>query len=168
MSASRNAPFWIRLHVSCRLRFCKPAITVKSVVEASTSQMSLESLSNNDGDGYENATKKWICAASNFILLIPSRSICRMLAIFSGVESLLKLRIILYARLSIMGAQDWYLRMRFWFVISQHYEDRRGKGVFYLKECRQFVNWCWQAKNLPHPILPLCSCYILYFANRDL
>ena len=24
--------------------------------------------------------------------------------------------------------------MRFWFAISQQYEDRRGKGVFYLKE----------------------------------
>ena len=107
--------------------------------------------------------KKWIRAASNFIALIPSRSICRMLAIFSGVELLLKLRIIFQARLSIMGAHNWYLRMRFWFVISQQYEDR-GNGVFYLKECRQFVNWCWQVKNLPHPIFPyvlVISCILL-------
>ena len=47
------------------------------------------------------------------------------------------------SHLSIMGAHNWYLRMRFWFVISQQYEGRRGKGVFYLKECWQFVNWCW-------------------------
>ena len=36
---------------------------------------SIGSLSNNDGDGYENVTKKWIYAALNFIALIPSRLI---------------------------------------------------------------------------------------------
>ena len=35
-----------------------------------------------DGDGYENVTKKWICAASNFIALIPSRLIRQMMANF--------------------------------------------------------------------------------------
>ena len=165
MSASRNAPFWIRLHVSGRLCFCKPVITVKSVVKVSTSHISLGTTT---AMATKTSLKKWIRAASNFIALIPSRAILQMLAIFSGVELLLKLPIIFYARLSIMGAHNWCLKMRFWFVISHQYEDRRGKGVFYLKECRQFVNWCWQAKNLPHPILPLCSCYILYFANRDL
>ena len=41
----------------------------------------LGSLSNNDRDGYENVTNKWIRAASSCIALIPSRWICRMLAI---------------------------------------------------------------------------------------
>ena len=86
--------------------------------------------------------KKLIRAASNFIVLIPSRSILQMLAIFSGVELLLKFPIIFYARLYIIGTHKWYLKMHFWFVMSQQYEDR-GKGVFCLKECWQLVNWCW-------------------------
>ena len=44
------------------------------------------SLSNNDGDGYENVTLKVSRAALNFIAFIPSRSIRQMLAVFSGVE----------------------------------------------------------------------------------
>ena len=36
---------------------------------------SIGSLGNNNGDSYENVTKKWIYAASNFIALIPSRLI---------------------------------------------------------------------------------------------
>ena len=51
----------------------------------------LGSLSNNDGNNYENFTwfsKNWIRAGSNFIALISSRSICLMLANFSGVEFL--------------------------------------------------------------------------------
>ena len=43
-------------------------------------------LSNNEGDGSENVTKKWIRAVSNFVALIPTPLICQMLAIFSGVE----------------------------------------------------------------------------------
>ena len=42
----------------------------------------LGNLRNDDGDGYENVTKKWICAASNFITLIPSRLIRQMMANF--------------------------------------------------------------------------------------
>ena len=46
------------------------------------------SLGTNEGDGYENVTKKkWTGAASNFTR-IPSRSIRQMLPIFSGVEFL--------------------------------------------------------------------------------
>ena len=41
------------------------------------------SLSNDDGEGYENVTEK---VKPDFIALIPSRSIRQMLAIFSGVE----------------------------------------------------------------------------------
>ena len=40
---------------------------------------------NDDVDGYENVT--WICAASNFIALIPSRSIRQMLAILLELNS---------------------------------------------------------------------------------
>ena len=43
-------------------------------------------LSNNKSDGSENVTKKLTRAASNFIALIPSRSVLQMLAIFSEVE----------------------------------------------------------------------------------
>ena len=46
----------------------------------------IASLSNNDGDEYENVTLKVSRAALNFIAFIPSRSIRQMLAIFSGVE----------------------------------------------------------------------------------
>ena len=42
---------------------------------------------NNDGDGYENVTKKWILASSNFIGLISSRSIRQMLANFLELNS---------------------------------------------------------------------------------
>ena len=34
----------------------------------------------------KTSRKKWICAASNYFALIPSRSICQILANFSGVE----------------------------------------------------------------------------------
>ena len=40
-----------------------------------------ESLSNNGGDVYENV----VCAASNFIALIPSRLLSQMLVNFFGV-----------------------------------------------------------------------------------
>ena len=50
------------------------------------SQVVLESLSNNYDDGYENAIKKGILAASNVFAVIPCRSICQMLANVSGVE----------------------------------------------------------------------------------
>ena len=36
----------------------------------------------------KTSLKKWICATSNFIPLIPTRSICQMMANFSGVEFL--------------------------------------------------------------------------------
>ena len=41
---------------------------------------------NEDGDGYENVTYEWICAASNLIALIPSRLFRQMLANCFGVE----------------------------------------------------------------------------------
>ena len=41
---------------------------------------------NEDDDGYENVTYKWICAASNLISLIPSRLFRQMLANCFGVE----------------------------------------------------------------------------------
>ena len=42
----------------------------------------------NDDDSTKTSIKKWIRAASNFIALIPSRSILQMLAIISEVEFL--------------------------------------------------------------------------------
>ena len=51
-----------------------------------TKGVSVGSLSNNDGDSYENVIKKWIRAATNFIALIPSRLILQMLANVFGVE----------------------------------------------------------------------------------
>ena len=49
--------------------------------------MMIGTLSNYDGDYYENVRlEKWIHAASNFIALIPSRSIRQLLANFSTVE----------------------------------------------------------------------------------
>ena len=48
--------------------------------------MPLGSLSNKDGNGYENLTKKVNCAASNLIALIPSRLIRQMLANGFGVN----------------------------------------------------------------------------------
>ena len=41
---------------------------------------------NEDDDGYENVTYKWICAASNLISLILSRLFRQMLANCFGVE----------------------------------------------------------------------------------
>ena len=46
--------------------------------------MILWSLSNKEGDGYENVTKKWIRSASNLIALIPPRPIHQILENFSG------------------------------------------------------------------------------------
>ena len=43
-------------------------------------------LSDNNSDGYEMLLKKRSRTASNFIALIPSCSICQMLAICSRVE----------------------------------------------------------------------------------
>jgi len=49
--------------------------------------MMIASLSNYDGDYYKNVRlEKWIRAASNFIALIPSRSIRELLANLSKVE----------------------------------------------------------------------------------
>ena len=46
----------------------------------------LESLSNNDGDGYENVTETVNCTTSNFITLNPSPLIRQILANFVEVE----------------------------------------------------------------------------------
>ena len=51
----------------------------------------MESLSNKDGNGYENLNQLSSSrAASNFIALIPPRSIRQMLAIFSGAAWILE------------------------------------------------------------------------------
>ena len=54
--------------------------------------MPLGSLSNKDGNGYENLIKKVNCAASNLIALIPSRLIRQMLANGFGVNFLRTVR----------------------------------------------------------------------------
>ena len=49
---------------------------VKKIIRINSTKdevRTIERLSNNDGDGYENVTKKWICATSNLIALIPPR-----------------------------------------------------------------------------------------------
>ena len=46
------------------------------------------SLGTNEGDGYENVTKKKLTGAASNFTRIPSRSIRQMLPIFSGVEFL--------------------------------------------------------------------------------
>ena len=40
------------------------------------------SLSNDNGNGYDDVSKEWILAVSYFIALIPTLLICQMLAIF--------------------------------------------------------------------------------------
>ena len=40
-------------------------------------------LTNDNGEGSENVTKKWIRAVSNFVALIPTVLICQMLVILS-------------------------------------------------------------------------------------
>ena len=65
----------------------KPDCFAVQCIRNCSHDSTLGNLSNDDGDSSTKMSlKKCSRAASNFIAIIPSRSICQMLAIFSGVE----------------------------------------------------------------------------------
>ena len=78
--------YWRR--VLCETRLIFPRINGPN--ESLSFWVIIGSSSINEGDGYANviySCRKWVRPASNFIALIPSRSVSQMLANFSGLNS---------------------------------------------------------------------------------
>ena len=100
----------------------------------------LGSLSNNDSDGYDR--KKWTRAASNFIALIPSRWICRMLAIFF-YSWILKDCIKVNCTAILFETSSWYAvvcsspcKGKITFVAVYHFKVDQGLLVIYSYTCK--------------------------------
>ena len=100
----------------------------------------LGSLSNNDSDGYDR--KKWTRAASNFIALIPSRWICRMLAIFF-YSWILKDCIKVNCTAILFETSSWYAvvcsspcKGKITFVAVYHFKVDQGFLVIYSYTCK--------------------------------